>query len=266
LPKLHETTLRFDDGTSILAYALRKWPSSSDRPVVAFLHGSLRNSRALEDWPARIDPVADGVLFDLPGHGKSDPIAVPSVGGLAGRVLGGLRAAFPDRHVLLVGESLGGTLALAIGSVTEQNPVKAVFAADPPMTTAKLWNVAITHRLAMAKQEPDSFVHRLSDLVFGLKPNAVEERIYYQLLGSLRVPAVIATGDVPLLPQRAKQLDTSIFDSVDQFVAKKLYPDKAQIERVPNCGHLMLIDAVQPCEAMIQRMLATHFAFPTPVP
>lgn len=257
MPRFHTTTIRGPDDTAVIAYALRKWAPESDRPVVLLLHGSMRNASVLAPWAERLDAEADVVLFDLPGHGRSDPIARASVTGLANQVFMALKAAFPRRRVLLVGESLGGTVALAIGSVA-QSPVKAILAADPPITTAKLWSVAQAHRKAMARASPDAFVHRLAREVFGLTPDGVEERIYYPLIGRLQVPTVIATGDVPLLPPRRISGVTSLFDPVDQFVTRNLYPGKAEIALVPNCGHLVLCDAIDASRALIDRLLAAH--------
>jgi pimeloyl-ACP methyl ester carboxylesterase len=260
MPKFHQTTILFENDSKLIAYALRKWARSGERPVVLFLHGALRNSGVLVDWAERLDAVADAVFFDLPGFGQSDPIGEASVAGMAECVFTAIKAAFPGRPVLIVGESLGGTVALAVGGLAGHTPVKAVFAADPPMTTGKLWSVARAHWAAMAQSESDTFIYRFADKVFGLTDSGVEERIYYPLLGRLRVPAVIGRGDVALFPAGRANGNITLFDDVDVFVLENFYAEKAQIEQIENCGHLMLTEAIDPCRAIIDRLLATHLA------
>jgi pimeloyl-ACP methyl ester carboxylesterase len=72
------------------------------------------------------------------------------------------------------------------------------------------------------------------------------------------MPALIATGDIPLLPPRQLKGITCLFDAVDQFVVANLYPDKARIHRIANCGHLLLVDAKAECLGLIKDLLAEH--------
>jgi pimeloyl-ACP methyl ester carboxylesterase len=232
----------------------------SQRSVVVFLHGAWRRAEVFEPWADLLADVADVVLVDLPGHGQSDPIAGASVAAMADCVHEALRAALPGRQVLLVGESLGALIALTIGGETDRQPVKAVFAVDPPFTTAKLWSVGQTVRHHVTQGKFSEFGIRLAKESFGLSGDEAEEIIYYPLIGELRVPTVIATGDLSLLPPRRVKGLTCLFDTVDRFVLEQLYPGKVEVQQFADCGHLLLIDAKDRCLQIIKGMLAKHLA------
>ena len=142
------------------------------------------------------------VLVDLPGHGASPPIETGALPVLADLLHQLLRQVLAGRRVLLVGESVGATLALAIAGKPGPGPVRAVFAADPPLTTAKQWSVRRSFRDHYMRHPQHAYAVVLGRDFFGITPDGVEERIYYPVLGDLKVPAVIAAGDVPLAPPR----------------------------------------------------------------
>jgi len=242
---------------AVVTYATQA-PKESQRPVVVLLHGALRNAGVLLPWADLLSDSADVVLVDLPGHGRSAPIAPATVAAMADAVHDALKAALPGRQLLLVGESLGGTVALAIGGLADPAWIRAVFAADPPVTTAKLWSVADNFRRVIASQPDNPFFARFGRDAFGITPDDIEELIYYPLIGALRMPAVIATGDIRLLPPRRLNGVTCLFDPVDQFVVANLYPDKARIHHIANCGHLVLTDATEACLRLIHELLAEH--------
>ncbi|HEX4712952.1 alpha/beta fold hydrolase [Phenylobacterium sp.] len=227
-------------------------------PVVVFLHGALRNASVLAPWGDLLAGVAEVVILELPGHGRSEPIASATVQAMAEAIHEALADAFSDRRVLLVGESLGGTIALAIGGIADPAWLRAVFAADPPVTTAKLWSVDNNFRRLLEREPNHPFAARLGRDAFGISADDIEEIIYYPLIGALRVPTLIATGDVRLLPPRRLKGVTCLFDAVDRFVVERLYPDRARVHQIANCGHLLLVEAEAECLALIKSTLAEH--------
>lgn len=242
---------------SIALHMAQPW-SGGQRPVAVILHGALRSTSDLTTWADRLIDFADVVLVDLPGHGHSQPISPATVPAMADAILEALTAALPNGQVFLIGESTGGTIALDIGGKADPSWLRAIFAADPPLTTAKLWHVPNNFRTLAARRPDDTFVQAFGRDTFGISQDDVAEIIYYPLIGALRVPTVIATGDVPLLPARAREGLPCLFDQVDQFVVTNLYPDKARICEFPNCGHLLLADAVDPCLGLIRELLDEH--------
>ena len=69
------------------------------------------------DWPGPI------VVPDLPGHGRSAPLARYSFGGLAAALSAALE---PGRPTVVLGHSLGGVVGLALASGWFGGPVPAV--------------------------------------------------------------------------------------------------------------------------------------------
>jgi pimeloyl-ACP methyl ester carboxylesterase len=256
MPQFQLNTWQSDLG-NIAFYTAMPWRGPS-RPVVVFLHGALRNSSVLVHWADTLEAMADVVLVDLPGHGRSDPVIPATVDALAASVHAALCGALPGRNVLLVGESLGGLVALAVGGQPDTGPVRAILAADPPLTTAKLWHVAAAFMPAIAQSPSDSYVSSLGREVFGVTLAGLEERIHYPIIAALRVPGVIATGDLPLLPPRSIPEVPCLIDPVDRFVIEQLYADKVRVEQIANCGHLLLVDAVKPCLDLIKSLLIQH--------
>jgi pimeloyl-ACP methyl ester carboxylesterase len=154
---------------------------SDDRPVVVLLHGALRSSELLFPWANRLADVCEVVLIGLPGHGRSSSSRSLSIQHMAETVGEAIGVACSNRRVLIVGVSLGGAVALAIGGAG-CGPVKAVFAADPLMTAGKLWNAARVFRSRMGKSPEPSLIDRLGRVAVGILPSGVEEMIYYPIL------------------------------------------------------------------------------------
>src|ERR1700722_18952016 len=94
-----------------------EWPAGGPgRPLVVFLHGLVMDN--LSSWFFTVaNPVAalaDVLLYDLRGHGKSERAPRGySLGDMVQDLAAVLDAAAPARPVHLVGNSFGGLLALA---------------------------------------------------------------------------------------------------------------------------------------------------------
>src|SRR5262245_62821871 len=94
---------------------LRIQHGGDGEPVLVLLHGLGATGDVWHGlhtvlqkrWPGR------WITPDLPGHGGSAPLAGYSLGGLAAAVA---RATPPAQRVVVLGHSLGGTVALALAS------------------------------------------------------------------------------------------------------------------------------------------------------
>jgi pimeloyl-ACP methyl ester carboxylesterase len=87
-----------------------------DRPLVVFLHGLVMDN--LSSWYFTVanqaSRVADVLLYDLRGHGKSERTATGyTLADMTADLAAILDATAPRRRVHLVGNSFGGLLALA---------------------------------------------------------------------------------------------------------------------------------------------------------
>lgn len=234
--------------------------SAAERPVLLMIHGALRHSGALFDWIHLGEPEFDVVFVDLPGHGRSPPTPDVTIENFAANVGDAVIAALGNRAVVAVGESLGGLVALAMGGLHIE-AIRGVVAADPPLTMAKLWHVRDAINGELLSDPTNRFLQSFSLNIFGIESGGkVHERIYFSLLEQSLRPILILTGDVPLFPARNVNAVPCLIDEVDQYVISRLVGNIAQLEIVPDCGHLLLVDAKQKCRGIIGRFYDTVIA------
>lgn len=226
-----------------------------DYPLVVFLHGAGRKAGVFEPWRKLLLGKADVCLIDFPGHGLSPALLPASIDVFAQAVDRLLRAQFAKRRILIVGESFGGLVAMKLAGGEADNPVKAILAADPPFTTAKQWAIINTFRAKFTREPEDTFFFSFAEEVFGITPTSVTERIYYPLLATLKVPTMLVTGDLPMLPPRVLKSVACLNDPVDEFVIDNLYSDKVMRRRIEKSGHLMLTESLPASLALVEEML-----------
>jgi pimeloyl-ACP methyl ester carboxylesterase len=227
---------------------------AGDRPVALFLHGALRSSNVLLDWAPALADAADAVFVDLPGHGRSPGFAPATLERMTAEVAEAVAAALPGRRIVAVGESFGGLVALALAGLGSPI-VEAVVAADPPLTTAKQWQLNATFERVLAQRPDDPVLASFAREMFGIAPGVQEERIYYPLFEGLAQPVHVVTGDLRLQPPRRLAGVGCLVDEVDAHVLKA-FPN-VRIHRFEGAGHLVLNDRRDACLPLIQDLLAS---------
>lgn len=230
----------------------------ADRPVVVFIHGALRHAGVMVGWAPQVAAFADPVFVDLPGHGRSPPQSPPTIENFAAGVAEAVRAALPGRRLVIVGESLGGLVAIAMAGL-DLPGLEAVVAGDPPFTSAKQWQLYDTFLRAYAQAPDNAFMRELGHEMFGIAPGVHEERIRYPLLEAARAPVHIVTGDLKLQPRRPIGGVGCLVDEADRFVLDRLYADKAQTHVFPGAGHLVFDDQRALCLELLRGLIEpTH--------
>lgn len=224
-------------------------------PVVVMIHGTFRRASVLAPWAYRLDAVARVLLLDVPGHGQSLPLFPPSLEELS-RAIGKAASIFTqNRPVILVGESLGGLIALKLGAGSGMD-IRHVIAFDPPLTTSKLWSAQANIQRLSEHRELSPFEKELTRQIFGVTIGApeIEERIYYDVVDRCRVGATIVTGDNPLFPPRPNAGSPCLFDAVDRYVVQRLKPD-ISIRTVAGAGHALLSGSADACQPIIEDII-----------
>lgn len=157
--------------------------------------------------PADLSAFADlGRIVPLPGQGA--PV-LPEM--TFADIVASLRGGIPA-DALVVGESLGGLLALGL-----PNPVLAI---DPPLTTSKQWALQIAAR-DMARRIAKRPFDDLLAHIFGYMPDGgLQERIYYGLLERPQATHIL-TGDLPLFPGHLPVPQPCMIDDVDRYMLKQ---------------------------------------------
>lgn len=226
------------------------------RPLVMMIAGALRDSKTLSDWPRLLQAHADVVVAELPGHGHSPDIAPATFEAIVRIFDAVTRSTFAGREMVIVGESLGGLVGIALATLPGR-PQKAVIAVDPPMTTAKLWSVAPNLRSVIRQNPHNVFLRSFAENVFGIGPSSTSERIYYSLLGQVKIPVHIVTGDMPLMPPRQVEVPPCIFDDVDKYVVETFFRQGIEVHRIKDCGHLLLNEKKDECLRIIVDVIAS---------
>lgn len=193
----------------------------SDVPAIVLIHGAFRCAADLAPWCDRLPNV---ILANLPGHGGAPVLSETSVAAWTkafAEGLGQLR-----RPLLLVGESLGGLVALGV-------PGAQAVAIDPFFATDDLWPLQHTLKATAGTNQSR-----------GLGPIFSAGQTYYHLLRARRADLIV--GDIPLLPPRSLPSTPSLFRCED---AAQL-GDGVAIHRLAG-GHLQLELNPDRCQALI---------------
>lgn len=217
-------------------------PKQSSAPVVMMLHGMMRDARFLMEWYAVVPPRLDLVLVDLPGHGRSLGHGASTVDAIATRVSEVIALQFAGRDVVVNGESLGGLIALALAG-RDIPEIRGVVASDPPLSTAKQWNVyanfiKYTHETATMSEDQRAI---FTNLLGVAGKDHVRETLYYDLVRAVRVPTLMLMGDVPLFPATpTRSAMPSVLDEVDRYVIGLIGNRHVRLQTVANKGHVLL--------------------------
>jgi hypothetical protein len=166
----------------------------SDLPAVVVIPGVFCRPDAL--WFRMQDLLPQAAVFagQLPGH-LCPPLSKPSIPAFA-RAFGHVIAtAFGGRPVLVVGESVGGLVTLALA-----NPGIGRLALDPLLQTHELWPLrAFLERMHETERPHRSFI----ETVFGFDGQALRPIDYLPLIQPY--PARVVVGGLPLMPERPMQ-------------------------------------------------------------
>lgn len=179
------------------------WESS--QPATVLIHGSAGRVSDLFGIGAELP---NTIYVGLPGHAVS-PLERNGVADWARALeeaLGHL-----DRRLFLVGESLGGLLALAL-------PYPCV-AGDPPLRTDNLWPAWFILQLPSASKYKDL-----------LQPIFAPGQDYRPLVRG----GDVITGDVPLMPPRSLQAAPCLFEP-------EIAPGSVRVHRLAG-GHTVMRD------------------------
>jgi pimeloyl-ACP methyl ester carboxylesterase len=259
---LSDPVLHYFNVDGIGIYSDGRAPTPA-KPLVVMFHGAFRDSTALRRWPGLFADAADVLLFDLPSHGRSAPIDDPTVARMAAALAPAVGAMIPHRPaVLLIGESVGALVALALQRLIRGRVPVGLMLIDPPMSTAKLWSVQIGLRERWANPGEIRHLHEVARAVFGFAPDELREILYFDLFDDLQVPTTVVTGDVPLFPPRAIDRPTQAFDEVDQYVVRRMTAGRVALRQVAGCGHVVLFSGEAACRDIALEMLAALVTSP----
>lgn len=206
------------------------------RPIAVVIPGFTRNQDNVWAFGTALADAGFGVFFKrMPGHGPKEPL-LPEITleALADELRGWLEGLPQDRPKVIVGESLGGLVAMA---VARQPPpgIHAVIAADPPLTTLRQTGLKF-HFTRSADRHGLWAAYGYE--IFGLGRGDPEERDYRPWLSGAAIPIHVFAGGANPHSGRLP----SVLDSEDRELIRAA-PGVTLHEIAPDVGHLVLEDA-----------------------
>lgn len=225
-------------------------------PTVVFLHGLVMDN--LSSWyftlANPVARVADVVLFDLRGHGKSErPPDGYRIESLVADIDALLDELVPDgRPVEIVGNSFGGLLALAY-AIAHPERTRGLVLVDANMSDGA-WGDEITRSFALRGAERDAMILKYAYRWAGrhserkanrLAVNARELVYGTSLVDDLAASppvsdAELATIECPVLALYGES--SELLDRGERLA--RTLPD-CEVRLFPECTHLLLWEATE---------------------
>ena len=216
-------------------------PFSRERPLLLIIRGAFVTRDMFVKLVGQVGP-CDVALTHLPG--LHSPFLSENSVEVFAAAFDEVLAKLGHRDVVIVGQSIGGPVAMAMRSPA----IRRLMLLDSPLSTASLWMLPDIFR-GWIRSAP-ALAPWIWD-VFGISETTVENRDYRPLLAGLRVPAeVLAAGD-PLGDPRPLVRTPSLI-SEDDMAAYEATPGMS-VAVVADCGHDILADARL---ILLARMLA----------
>lgn len=190
-----------------------------DKPAVFVIRGAFSEPHVLYEVADKL-PELDFAYAHLPGM-HSPPLGEPSVESFTLALEAAARAAFPDRPINVLGNSIGGLVALGF------RKARSIIALEPPLLTGGLWPL---QPFLVEKARTDPAIADWVWNVFGVGADGSSEpRDYRHLIANLRTPTGIVLGGEPLEPPRA-------FERLPSLVSEAAREGLASVVRVITVG------------------------------
>ncbi len=258
-------------------------------PLLVFVHGF---SGDRSDWDAQVaflSPDFDILACDLAGHGGRPVPDVPSVEALAAHLCAQLDRP-EQRPLVLIGHSLGCRIILEAYATLRERVRGLVLIDDHSMVGKDRDRAAGHFEAALAAVGFAAMIEPAFAGMFGPDSDpALRERIVARakaidpgFAGALipdgirweaRVPAILATIDVPVMIVQCTDLDEELNW---QFLAPGSKPDwvarvedqlpATRFELVPGSGHFVQIEAADRVSRLIRSFVSALPASPTGAP
>jgi pimeloyl-ACP methyl ester carboxylesterase len=209
------------------------------QPLILLLHGAFEKHKKLLPWAELWSGTYDVALADLPGHGQSDPPSPITLEAYIEEVRWLVADHFGGRRVVIVGDSFGGLLGVALGNDPPANLAGAV-SMDSLLSTAKQWSIQDILPRVLDGQPEGSFRRRFATNVMGMGTAAVEDRNYRPYIEGARIPILMLAGDVPL-GERREVAHPSLLDDQDRVFLRS----RGVLGVVTGVGHQLVLQRPQ---------------------
>jgi pimeloyl-ACP methyl ester carboxylesterase len=211
----------------------------ADKPLILLLHGAFEKHKKLLAWAELWRADYDVALADLPGHGQSDPPSPITLEAYIDEVRWLVAEHFGHRRVVIVGDSFGGLLGVALGNAPPAN-LAGVVSMDSLLSTAKQWSIQDLLPRVLDGQPEGSFRRQFATNVMGMGGDTVEDRNYRFYIEGARIPILMLAGDVPL-GERRDVTGPSLLDDTDRVFLR----GRGVLGVIPGVGHQLVLQRPQ---------------------
>ena len=218
----------------------------SPRPVVLFINRPLAPTTGFEGMRAALGGQADLFWMQMPGD-QAPHLASASMAAFAAAAGEAIGKAFGARPVLLAGQGMGATLALAVRAPT----VGRILAIEPELVPATAWPVLPTFR-KIYRERPA--IRPLLKALYGASPDGADAPSNLALIDALSVPVDVVVGDEPLMPQRPVKRAPSLVGEPERQ-ALRARPD-VRLSIAPRSGTALLDQAPDTVRQALREALA----------
>jgi pimeloyl-ACP methyl ester carboxylesterase len=210
-----------------------------EKPLILLLHGAFEKHKKLLPWAELWSGAYDVALADLPGHGQSDPPSPITLEAYIEEVRWLVADHFRRRRVVIVGDSFGGLLGVALGNNPPANLAGAV-SMDSLLSTAKQWSIQDILPRVLEGQPAGSFRRLFATNVMGMGGATVEDHDYRHYIEGARIPILMLAGDVPLGEKR-EVAHPSLLDDGDRVFLRT----QGVLGVIPGVGHQLVLQQPQ---------------------
>lgn len=218
----------------------------SSKPLILLLHGAYEKHKKLLPWAALWQADYDVALIDLPGHGQSDAPAPVALEAYIDELRWIVASHFGKRRVVIVGDSFGGLLGVALGNDPPANLV-GVVSMDSLLSTAKQWSIQDLLPKVLDGQPEGSFRRQFATNVMGMGGEETEDRSYRFYVEGVRVPVLMLTGDIAL-GERRDVAWPSLLDEEDREFLRA----RSRLAVISGVGHQLVVQKPQETLAAAQ--------------
>ncbi|MGE4061927.1 MAG: alpha/beta fold hydrolase [Rhodospirillaceae bacterium] len=206
-----------------------------DKPLILLLHGAFEKHKKLLPWAELWRAEYDVALADLPGHGASDAPAPVSLPAYIDEVRWLVAEPFRARQVVIVGDSFGGLLGVALGNDPPGN-FAGVVTMDSLLSTEKQWSIQDLLPRVLEGQPEGSFRRQFAANVMGMGGEKIEDQNYRHFFEGAKVPVLMLAGEIPLGQRRDVQ-HPSLLDDADRVFLR----GKSMLGVIAGVGHQLVL-------------------------
>jgi len=227
------------------------------RPAIVVLPGSFRPAQMLQPAARLLADDYDMLLVDFPGFGATAVGAPASIASFADHAHDLLEAIVPNREVLLLGESIGAVVAMALGERLGAR-LRASVLLDPPVSAASLASARDYLQRGTAGAAMDAF---FTDYVNGTAVLGDGGAAgYWPNLETLArcAPVLILSGG--RFDWQGTLSPGALFSLADEATATAWQIAGLGVVRVPTAGHLLFQENPGESATAVKNFVVATFA------